>query len=106
MPFGSPPRVTPPPRFQTQASVLARLLPQPEQRLPHPLQQALAMADPSEPKYCHCQRISFGEMIACENQGRWAGLGAAGAGAAGRQAWHVFKHCIALQLGLLSPSLC
>lgn len=31
-------------------------------------QQALAMADPSEPKYCHCQRISFGEMIACENQ--------------------------------------
>ncbi|PRW59158.1 PHD finger ING1-like [Chlorella sorokiniana] len=30
-------------------------------------QQALAMADPSEPKYCHCQRISFGEMIACEN---------------------------------------
>lgn len=32
-------------------------------------QQALAMADPSEPKYCHCQRISFGEMIACENPG-------------------------------------
>jgi hypothetical protein len=33
------------------------------------LQLALAMADPSEPKYCHCQRISFGEMIACENPG-------------------------------------
>ena len=33
------------------------------------MQQALAMADPSEPKYCHCQRISFGEMIACENPG-------------------------------------
>lgn len=30
-------------------------------------QQALAMADPSEPKYCQCQRISFGEMIACES---------------------------------------
>eukprot|EP00887_Chlorella_sp_A99_P004807 scaffold4.g4807.t1 len=30
-------------------------------------QQALAIADPNEPKYCTCQRISFGEMIACDN---------------------------------------
>ena len=38
------------------------------------VQQALAMADPSEPKYCNCQRISFGEMIACENPGaHWWG---------------------------------
>ena len=28
---------------------------------------ALAVADPNEPKYCYCNRISFGEMIACEN---------------------------------------
>lgn len=40
------------------------------------LQLALASADPSEPKYCHCQRISFGEMIACENPGtRRVGFG-------------------------------
>lgn len=45
------------------------------------LQQALAMADPSEPKYCHCQRISFGEMIACENPGGWAAAGVDAAGA-------------------------
>ena len=31
-------------------------------------QEALAVADPNEPKYCYCQRISFGEMIACENE--------------------------------------
>lgn len=30
-------------------------------------QQALSVADPTEPKYCYCNRISFGEMIACEH---------------------------------------
>ena len=25
-------------------------------------------ADPDEPKYCVCNRVSFGEMIACENE--------------------------------------
>lgn len=29
---------------------------------------ALAHADPTEPTYCYCKRISYGEMIACENQ--------------------------------------
>ena len=38
-------------------------------RAPRVSQAAVALADPSEPKYCHCQRISFGEMIACENPG-------------------------------------
>jgi len=28
---------------------------------------ALAVADDTEPTYCYCKRISFGEMIACEN---------------------------------------
>ena len=28
---------------------------------------ALAVADPTEPTYCYCNRISFGEMIACEH---------------------------------------
>lgn len=30
-------------------------------------QEALAVADANEPKYCFCNRISFGEMIACDN---------------------------------------
>lgn len=30
-------------------------------------QAALAAADASEPTYCYCKRISFGEMIACEH---------------------------------------
>lgn len=30
-------------------------------------QAALAVADPTEPTYCYCKRISFGEMIACEH---------------------------------------
>ena len=28
---------------------------------------AQALADPSEPTYCFCNRVSFGEMIACDN---------------------------------------
>lgn len=23
--------------------------------------------DPNEPLYCHCQQVSFGEMVACDN---------------------------------------
>ena len=30
--------------------------------------EALAVADVGEPKYCYCNRISFGEMIACESE--------------------------------------
>ena len=24
--------------------------------------------DPDEPTYCHCQQVSFGEMIGCDNE--------------------------------------
>ena len=24
--------------------------------------------DPDEPLYCHCQQVSFGEMIGCDNE--------------------------------------
>lgn len=24
--------------------------------------------DPNEPKYCLCKRVSYGEMVACENE--------------------------------------
>ena len=30
-------------------------------------EMAQAMADPSEPTYCFCNRVSFGEMVACDN---------------------------------------
>ena len=26
-----------------------------------------AIRDPAEPVYCYCQRVSFGEMVACDN---------------------------------------
>lgn len=26
-----------------------------------------AVLDPSEPVYCYCRRVSFGEMVACDN---------------------------------------
>lgn len=28
----------------------------------------LAAVDPSEPKYCYCNQVSFGEMVACDNE--------------------------------------
>jgi len=28
----------------------------------------LAVADPNEPVYCICRRVSFGQMVGCENQ--------------------------------------
>lgn len=32
-----------------------------------PVEQAVLAVDPDEPVYCVCQRISFGEMIGCDN---------------------------------------
>ena len=26
-----------------------------------------AVLDPTEPVYCYCRRVSFGEMVACDN---------------------------------------
>ncbi|GBE82543.1 hypothetical protein SCP_0409270 [Sparassis crispa] len=37
--------------------------------------------DPNEPRYCYCNQVSFGEMIACDNPGcklEWFHLGCAG----------------------------
>lgn len=46
----------------------APIAPPPEELSAEELyQQALAVAPPSEPLYCTCKRISFGEMIACDN---------------------------------------
>ena len=28
---------------------------------------AVLAADPSEPVYCYCQRVSYGDMVACDN---------------------------------------
>ena len=62
------------------------------------VQQALAMADPSEPKYCQCQRISFGEMIACENPG-----GCVGGQAGEREGAFLPVDCTRLEL---APTAC
>lgn len=34
---------------------------------PDLLRPADADVDPSEPRYCYCDRVSFGEMVACDN---------------------------------------
>jgi hypothetical protein len=34
---------------------------------PTTLAAATALADSSEPRYCICQNVSYGEMIACDN---------------------------------------
>lgn len=59
--------------FQRPPAVLrcARRLPgaaaAPQQTSEELYRAALAAADASEPTYCYCHRISFGEMIACEH---------------------------------------
>jgi hypothetical protein len=40
---------------------------------PPPIQPEAALlpaedVDPNEPTYCTCNRVSFGEMIACDNE--------------------------------------
>lgn len=45
----------------------AQAIPEEEKTAELLYQEALATVDPNEPKYCHCKRISFGEMIACDN---------------------------------------
>ena len=47
------------------AALLAEPLPQPTSEELY--QAALAVVDATEPTYCYCNRISFGEMIACEH---------------------------------------
>lgn len=36
-------------------------------RGPTSLAAATALADSSEPRYCVCNNVSYGEMIACDN---------------------------------------
>jgi hypothetical protein len=54
--------LVPPP---TAASVGGAGLASPE---PPPVLGASTNTNPDEPKYCVCNRVSFGEMIACENE--------------------------------------
>ncbi|GAA6049924.1 hypothetical protein JCM3770_007052 [Rhodotorula araucariae] len=47
--------------------------------------------DPNEPTYCYCDRVSFGEMIACENEDcsrEWFHLGCVGLDQAPEGAWY------------------
>jgi hypothetical protein len=60
---------------------------------------ALAASDPSEPRYCRCGRISFGEMIACEHSdcphGEWFHFSCVGLDARSRPRgeWHCSAEC-------------
>ncbi|GAA5872029.1 hypothetical protein JCM8547_006217 [Rhodosporidiobolus lusitaniae] len=47
--------------------------------------------DPNEPVYCYCQRVSFGEMIACENEDcsrEWFHLDCVGVSQAPEGEWY------------------
>ncbi|KPV72674.1 uncharacterized protein RHOBADRAFT_17997, partial [Rhodotorula graminis WP1] len=47
--------------------------------------------DPNEPTYCYCDRVSFGEMIACENDDcsrEWFHLGCVGLEHAPEGKWY------------------
>ncbi|GAA6040859.1 hypothetical protein JCM8097_007752 [Rhodosporidiobolus ruineniae] len=53
--------------------------------------------DPNEPTYCYCQRVSFGEMIACENDDcarEWFHLSCVNLDAAPEGSWYC-DDCIA-----------
>ncbi|CEG63165.1 Putative Yng2p [Rhizopus microsporus] len=51
--------------------------------------------DPNEPRYCYCQRVSFGEMVACDNPGceiEWFHYECVGLDSRPKGAWFC-KHC-------------
>ena len=48
-------------------------------------------ADPNEPVYCLCQRVSYGEMVACENDDcpyEWFHFGCVGLRAPPKNKWY------------------
>ena len=52
--------------------VVSRATKEPAANLPDPSQVPMPdlssqPLDPDEPLYCHCQQVSFGEMIGCDN---------------------------------------
>jgi hypothetical protein len=53
--------------------------------------------DPNEPRYCYCQRVSFGEMVACDNEEcdiEWFHLECTELESVPKGAWFC-KHCSA-----------
>ena len=44
----------------------AKISPQEENRIFQNILNDLSK-DPNEPKYCTCKRVSYGDMVACEN---------------------------------------
>ncbi|KAI9252475.1 hypothetical protein BY458DRAFT_523120 [Sporodiniella umbellata] len=66
---------------------------------PDTLQSSISFSqmpiDPNEPRYCYCQRVSFGEMMACDNiecDIEWFHLECTDLEAAPEGAWFC-KHC-------------
>jgi inhibitor of growth protein 3 len=48
------------------------LMPQPPEELEQPLDTPMEgmewIADPNEPRYCLCNQVSYGDMVACDNE--------------------------------------
>jgi len=55
--------------------------------------------DPKEPKYCFCNRVAFGEMVACDNKDcalEWFHLGCVGLHRAPQGKWYC-RNCTSLK---------
>ncbi|KAF8344333.1 uncharacterized protein EI90DRAFT_3029314 [Cantharellus anzutake] len=47
--------------------------------------------DPNEPRYCYCTQVSYGEMVACDNEDcerEWFHYGCAGLKEAPKHKWY------------------
>ena len=47
--------------------IAQRIRNQEEQEMRTPWRSSIPTADPNEPVYCTCRRVSFGQMVGCDN---------------------------------------
>ncbi|KAK0840899.1 hypothetical protein LTR03_010243 [Friedmanniomyces endolithicus] len=67
-PSASPPPALEPDRVDDPETVNNASMEEPDAELDEPEDSDHDPDDPDEPKYCYCDRGSFGEMVACDNE--------------------------------------
>ncbi|TNY23918.1 hypothetical protein DMC30DRAFT_372177 [Rhodotorula diobovata] len=83
--------MTPAEREKEREWKRSRELQKQERALKRKAEQVNMPIDPNEPTYCYCNRVSFGEMIACENEDcsrEWFHLGCVGLEKAPEGVWY------------------
>ncbi|OSD02760.1 hypothetical protein PYCCODRAFT_1410194, partial [Trametes coccinea BRFM310] len=84
-----------PPAEQAQAPLTLRI---PAQNLPTPIVVDEMPPDPNEPRYCFCNQVSFGDMIACDNPTcarEWFHIGCVGLTKIPKGNWYC-RECVKL----------